>query len=113
MAQVLEVPELESWFLLQWRGPDRPEILMEFETQEEAERALAAAFAELAVRLHEGIAPPSMRVYPALTMLEDPKLRDALAAWDAQMEEFDATARRTLSEVFPGGIGPKQHRDRP
>lgn len=105
MAQVLEVPELESWFLLQWRDPERPDILMEFETQEEAEQALASAFAELAIRLHEGIAPPPMRVYPALTMLEHPNLRDALAVWDAQMEEFAATAQRTVSDVFSGGTG--------
>lgn len=105
MAQVLEVPELESWFLLQWRDPERPDILMEFGTQEEAEQALAAAFAELAVRLHEGIAPPPMRVYPVLRMLEEPKLRDALAVWDAEMEEFAATAQRTISDVFSGGTG--------
>jgi hypothetical protein len=112
MAQVLEVPELESWFLLQWRDPEHPDILMEFQTQDEAEQALAAAFAELAVRLHDGILPPPMRVYPVLTMLEDPTLRDALAAWDAQMDELTATAQRTISDVFPG-TATKPRRERP
>src|SRR5919204_108745 len=61
MAQVLEVPELESWFLLQWRDPERPDILMEFGTQEEAEQALAAAFAALDIGMR--LADPDLQAY--------------------------------------------------
>ena len=96
MAQLLEVPELESWFLVQRRDPEHPAVLMEFETQEEAEDALCAAFAELTVRMDDETEGFLITICPALTMLEDPALRDALAVWDAQLEELDATMQRMM-----------------
>lgn len=96
MAQILEVPELESWFLVHWRDPERPAVLMEFETQEEAEDALCAAFAEMTSRLDEDTDGFLITVCPTLTMLEDTALRDALATWDAQLAELDEIAQRTM-----------------
>lgn len=96
MAQVVEVPELESWFLVHWRDSEHPAVLMEFETREEAEDALCAAFAEMTIRLDEDTARLPITVFPALTMLEDPALSRALASWDAQLAELDAIAQRTM-----------------
>jgi hypothetical protein len=96
MAQILEVPELESWFLVQWRDPERPGILMEFETQEEAEDALCAAFAQMTSRLDDDIHGFLITACPTLSMLEDPALREALSSWDAQLAELDEIAQRTM-----------------
>jgi hypothetical protein len=74
MAQVVEVPELEPWFLVHWRSTTHPDVLMEFETQDEAEGALCAAFAEMAVRAGDEIDVLPMTVCPGLTMLEQPEL---------------------------------------
>ncbi len=96
MAQVLEVPELESWFLVHWRDSEHPAILMEFDTQEEAEDALCAAFAEMTIRLDEDTPRLPITVFSALTMLEDPTLRGALTSWDAEVAELDAMAQRAM-----------------
>jgi len=96
MAQVIEVPELESWFLVHWPDSEHPAILMEFETQEEAEDALSVAFADMTVELGGDTAPVPITVFPALTLLEDPTLRLALASWDAQLEELDEIVQRTM-----------------
>lgn len=101
MAQVIEVPELESWFLIHWRSPERPDVLMEFETQDQAEDALAAAFAEITVRIDDGAAHLPITVCSVLTMLQDETLRTALAVWDAQLEELDATVQRTVNQMSP------------
>jgi hypothetical protein len=98
MGAVVEVPELESWFLVQWRGHERPDVLMEFESQAEAEAALASAFADMVIRLDER--PPwlPITVCSVLSMLADPSLRDALAAWDTQLAELSPATRRTSEE---------------
>jgi hypothetical protein len=101
MAQVVEVAELEPWFLVDWRSTTRPDVLMEFETQDEAEGALRAAFAEMAVRAGDEIDVLPMTVCPALTMLEEPELRDALARWDAQLAELESSTRNTIEDLLP------------
>jgi hypothetical protein len=106
MAQVVEVPELEPWFLVHWREPDRPDVLMEFETQEEAVSALSAAFAEMVVRIDEEMDQFPITVCSALTMLEDPVLRDALAAWDAQLSDLEARTYRVMDDLFLEGTSP-------
>ncbi len=101
MAQVVEVPELEPWFLVHWRSSTRPDVLMEFETQNEAEGALRAAFAEISVRAGDEVDVLPMTVCSALTMFEEPELRDALARWDAQLVELESRTRRTMQDLFP------------
>jgi hypothetical protein len=96
MAQVIEVPELESWFLVHWPDSEHPAVPMEFETQQEAEDALSAAFADMTIDLDGETAPVPITVFPALTLLEDPTLRLALASWDAQLEELDEIVQRTM-----------------
>jgi hypothetical protein len=96
MAQVIEVPELESWFLVHWPDSEHPAILMEFETQDEAEDALSVAFADMTIELNGDTAPVPITVFPALTLLEDPTLRLALASWDAQLQELDEIVQRTM-----------------
>lgn len=96
MAQVIEVPELESWFLVHWRDSEHPAVLMEFDTQAEAEDALCAAFAEMTIRLEEDTARLPITVFSALTMLRDPALSSALASWDTELTELDAIAQRTM-----------------
>lgn len=101
MAQVVEVPELHPWFLLHWRSTTRPDVLMEFETQDEAEGALRAAFDEMPIGAGDEVDVLPMTVCPALTMLEKPELRDALARWDAQLAELESSARNTMKDLLP------------
>jgi hypothetical protein len=112
MSQVIEVPELESWFLLHWRDPERPDVLMEFETQDEAEGALAAAFAEMTIRLDEGPTQLPMTVCSVLTMLENDVLRSALATWDAQVEELEVSVQRTMRELSARGVSARARTSR-
>jgi hypothetical protein len=100
MAQVVEIPELQPWFLVHWPSTGHPDVLMEFETQEEAEDALHATFAEIAVNIGDEVDVPPMTVCSALTMFEKPELRAALWRWDAQLAELDSRLR-TIRDVFP------------
>lgn len=95
MAHVLEMPELESWFVVHWRDAEHPAVLMEFDTQAEAEDALSAAFAEMTIRLEEDTARFPITIFSALTMLRDPALSSALASWDTELAELDGIAHRT------------------
>jgi len=84
MSAVMEVPQLESWFLVDWRNAGRPGVLMEFRTREEAAAAMRAALEDAAR------AEPwrfRLTVRSALTMMRDPELREALAAWDLEFAE--------------------------
>jgi hypothetical protein len=101
VAQVVEIPELQPWFLVHWPSTTHPDVLMEFETQDEAEAALRAAFAEIAVGADQELDVLPMTVCPALTMLEEPPLRDALARWDAQLMELESRTRSTMDDLFP------------
>jgi hypothetical protein len=101
VAQVVEVPELQPWFLVHWPSTTHPDVLMEFETQDEAEGALRAAFAEIAVGAGDELVVFPMTVCPALTMFEEPELRDALARWDAQLVELESRTRSTVEDLFP------------
>ena len=101
MAQVVEIPELQPWFLVHWPSTTHPDVLMEFETQDEAEAALRAAFTEIAVGADQQRDVFPMTVCAALTMLEEPQLRDALARWDAQVVELESKRRSTMDDLFP------------
>jgi hypothetical protein len=74
---------------------------MEFETQDEAEGALRAAFAEIAAGAGDEVDVLPMTVCPALTMLEEPELRDALARWDGQLAELESSTRNTIEDLLP------------
>jgi hypothetical protein len=100
MAQVVEVPELQPWFLVHWPSPGHPDVLMEFETQEDAEDALHATFAEIAASADDDVDVLPMTVCSALMMFEKPELRDALWRWDAQLAELESKLR-TIQDVFP------------
>ena len=84
VSAVVEVPQLESWFLLDWPDVGGPSVLMEFETRDEAEAARRAAFRDasrsdcLTLRLF---------VRSALAMFEERELREALAAWDLEFSD--------------------------
>jgi hypothetical protein len=101
MAQLIEVPELHPWFLLHWRSTTHPDVLMEFETKDEAEGALRVAFEEIAVGAGDEVDVLPMTVCPALTMLEEPALRDALARWDAQLAELESSTQNTIEGLLP------------
>lgn len=85
MSAVIEVPQLESWFLLDWPGSGPPSVIMEFETRAEAENALRAAFKDAARGDACGV---RLTVRSALAMLEEPGLREALIAWDLEFSEL-------------------------
>ena len=106
MAQVVEVPELEPWFLVHWRAPGHPDVLMEFETQDEAEGALCTAFAEMVVELDQAPDRLPITVCSAMAMMDDPALRAALAVWDAQLANLDATMDRMMDDLFLEGTPP-------
>jgi hypothetical protein len=101
VAQVVEIPELQPWFLVHWPSTTQPDVLMEFETQEEAEDALHATFAEIAASAGDEVDILPMTVCSALTMFEKPELRDALWRWDAQLAELESRMLRTIHEVYP------------
>lgn len=81
VSGVIEVPQLESWFLLDWPDAGSPSVIMEFETRAEAERALRAAFQDAAHADEWGL---RLTVRSALAMLEQLELREALRAWDLE-----------------------------
>jgi hypothetical protein len=101
VAQVVEIPELQPWFLVHWRSTGHPDVLMEFETRDEAESALLATFAEIAASAGDEVDILPMTVCSALTMFEKPELRDALWRWDAQLAELESRMLRTIQEVYP------------
>jgi hypothetical protein len=84
MSAVIEVPQLDSWFLLDWPGAGRPSVLMEFGTRAEAEAALRAALVDAS--RGDGFAF-RLTVRSGLSMLEDPEVREALAAWDLEFSQ--------------------------
>lgn len=106
VAQVIEVPELESWFIVDWLDRQAPAVLMEFATQDEAEEALSAAFAEMVIELDEDRPIRPFTLCSVLTMLRDPALRRALAAWDTQIAELDASSNQVMDELFLGKTPP-------
>ncbi len=81
MSAVVEVPQLESWFLLDWPSAGSPGVLMEFRTRAEAEDAMRAALGDVARGDRWGL---GLTVRSALAMLQDGELREALAAWDLE-----------------------------
>jgi hypothetical protein len=84
MPAVVEAPQIESWFLVDWLSAGRPGVLMEFRTREEARTAMRAALGD-AARTDQWRFRLTVR--SALAMMQDPELRDALAAWDLQFAE--------------------------
>jgi hypothetical protein len=102
MAQVVELQELEAWFLIHW-DPVHPDVLMEFETRDEAEGALCTAFADSLIGGNLEVRRLQLTICSALEMLEDPLLRDALAAWDAQLLELDTATRGIEEDLFLSG----------
>jgi hypothetical protein len=42
----------------------------------------------------------------AIEMLDDPSLRDALTAWDAQLVELDGATHRLMGDLFLGSGPP-------
>lgn len=84
MAAVIEIPQLESWFLVDWPDAGMPSVMMEFGTRTEAEDALRAAFRDAARANEWGL---RLTVRSALAMLEQPELREALAAWDLEFSD--------------------------
>lgn len=87
--------ESSSWFLVSWPEHGTPQIEMEFWTREAAEAAL-----DLTLRILVDVrgAPDRMStgVCPASALIHDPFLRDALIAWDDQLEELESIERRVL-----------------
>jgi hypothetical protein len=84
MAAVIEVPQLDSWFLIDWPDAGLPSVLMEFETKAEADAALRAAIADVARTDRFGV---GLAVRSGLAMLTDPELREALTAWDLEFSD--------------------------
>jgi hypothetical protein len=84
VSALIEVPQLESWFLVDWPDAGPPGVIMEFKTRAEAERALHAAFRDAAYSDESRL---SLTVRSALAMLEQSQLREALAAWDLEFAD--------------------------
>ena len=60
-----------------------------------------AAFDEMPIGAGDEVDVLPMTVCPALTMLEKPELRDALARWDAQLVELESRTPSTMDDLFP------------
>jgi hypothetical protein len=82
-----------SWFMVSWPEGGKPQVVMEFWTREEAEMAL-----ELAMRVGVDSRPAADRVstglYPAPVLMSDPFMKEALLAWDDQLQELDSIERQ-------------------
>ena len=105
MSQVVELSHAEPWFLVHRDGL-QPDVLMEFDTKEEAEEALCKAWSD---RLAEhGPDPDILRItiFSASEMFEDSSLRRALGAWDAQVIELEAESANVMEQLFLDGTAP-------
>jgi hypothetical protein len=82
-----------SWFMVSWPEGGKPQVVMEFWTREEAEMAL-----ELAMRVGVDSRPAADRastgLYPAPVLMSDPFMKEALLAWDDQLQELDSIERQ-------------------
>jgi hypothetical protein len=84
-----------SWFLVSWPEGGKPQVVMEFWTREEAETAL-----DLAMRVGVDSRRPGDRVStglcPAPAFMSDPFMKEALIAWDDQLQELNSIERQIL-----------------
>jgi hypothetical protein len=82
MRELIDVAELESWFLVQWPRGERPQVIREFGHRAEAEEALAVSVGATAIRIDRGLRWLQLTLRSSLSMLENAELREALAEWD-------------------------------
>jgi hypothetical protein len=82
MSDILDLVELESWFLVQWPPGERARVVREFDSRTEAEQALAVNLGETAIRIDRGLRWLQLTLRSSLAMLENAELREALAEWD-------------------------------
>jgi hypothetical protein len=82
MNGLVDVVDLESWFLVQWVRGERPRVIREFDDRTEAEHALAINLGDTAIRIDRGLMWLQLTLRSSLSMLESAELREALAEWD-------------------------------
>lgn len=105
MSHVVESAQREPWFLVHRDGP-HPDVLMEFDSEDEAVEALCKAWVDrLAQR---GPAADGLRitVFSAAEMFEDPTLRRALEVWDEEIVELEFDTASVMDELFLGESPP-------
>lgn len=108
MAQVVELPEPEPWFLVHRGGAepdDVPDVVMEFDTKAEAEDALCTASVDALIEPAAADGLP-MTICSAREMFDDPALRSALEVWKAHLVELEADTVRMMEEQFLGSTPP-------
>ena len=105
MARLAESPQAEPWFLVHRDGL-HPDVLMEFDTEEEAVTALCTAWVDRLAERGPSADGPRITVVSAADMFEDPSLRRALATWDEQVVELEASTVTVMEELFHAGGPP-------
>jgi hypothetical protein len=83
MSAVLDVPALDSWFLLRCTAAGAPSVVMEFGTRVEAERALREIVRDLVIA--ERDVAGSFAIRSALEMIQTPDLQEPLRIWDLDL----------------------------
>ena len=109
MTPLVEPTHPETWFLVRRDGLG-PDVLMEFDSRQEAEDALCSASVELLITLDadadaDGEGFP-IAIYTAGEMLDDPTLTDALALWDAQVEQLEIEIVQAMDDLILGETPP-------
>ena len=105
MSQVAPSPQRDPWFLVR-RDELLPDVVMEYDSREEAEDALCQAWVD---RLAEGgldVDALRITIFSAVEMFEDPALRRALTVWDQQVVELEVETASLMDELFLGGDPP-------
>ena len=105
MSQVVQMPRREPWFLVQRDGVD-PDVLMEFDTREDAMDALCRAWADRLAQRGPDADGLRITVFSVTEMFADGSLRRALEAWDEQVVELEAETVSVMEELFLGGDPP-------
>ena len=105
MTPLAEPTHPEPWFLVRRDGVE-PDVLMEFDTREEAEEALCSASVELLITPDPETARLPIAIYAAGEMFDDPTLTDALAIWDAQVEELEIEIVQAMDDLILGETPP-------
>ena len=102
MSQAVTAPRSEPWFLVHRDGA-LPDVVMEFETKEEAEDALCATWVDRIAERGPDADALRITIFSVSEMFEDPSLRRALETWDEHVVQLEVQSTNVMEQLFLGG----------
>jgi hypothetical protein len=105
MTPLVQPTNAGPWFLVRRDGSQR-DVLMEFDTKDEAEDALCSASVELLVTADASPDGSDLAIVSAAEMFDDPALNAALAVWDAHVEELEIQIVQAMDDLVLGETPP-------